>query len=397
MRSWQIVVAGILLLALPGDAVSKEGGKAPPSGKALAKVVAEYWAGTFADREKMRRGFDATLAPLKPATLRKLREDLLKIARKQGRKLSKSGTNYWFGKETKRGKYIVKGKPSKALFIGLHGGGQGSGDAGSAAGSMGGGSGWGWIFPEVLEKTEHGWTDSGTEEWVMELIQAAKRTWKLDPNRIYITGHSMGGFGSWHAGGASRRRLRWRCALRRCSRFLHLGHAGDRGSRLACNPGILPELLQRCHCTSTRAETTRTCPPASERLCRSKRSKELKKQWPDGFNFRYDRVEGRGHAGPKEGYLPFAEVARLPPACPAARRPSSGSRSSPWKRQFYWVVLGRASEAGGAAGSSEGARRRTVIEIKTPRGIGRRDRPLGPPGGAARRPREAEITVRSQR
>ena len=168
-----LLCTGLIWLATAPPVQARE---AIPKGKALKEVVAAYVAATPGQRRAMRDAWDRTLAPLDPAKLPRLRKEILKLVAKQGRKLKKSGTNYWF--ENKRGKFIVSGKPGKTLFVGLHGGGKGSGDAGSAAGAMGGG-GWWWIFPEVLEKTEHGWTDSGTEAWVMELIEAAKRSGRV--------------------------------------------------------------------------------------------------------------------------------------------------------------------------------------------------------------------------
>jgi poly(3-hydroxybutyrate) depolymerase len=56
---------------------------------------------------------------------------------------------------------------------------------------------WVAIYPEVLEKTECGWTDSGTEEFVLELIERALRTWKIDRSQVFMGGHSMGGYGTW--------------------------------------------------------------------------------------------------------------------------------------------------------------------------------------------------------
>ena len=56
------------------------------------------------------------------------------------------------------------------------------------------------IAPQALEATEHGWTDSGTEEFVLDLVDGALRTWKIDPDRVYFVGHSMGGYGSWTLG-----------------------------------------------------------------------------------------------------------------------------------------------------------------------------------------------------
>ena len=124
---------------------------------------------------------------------------------KGARKLAATGTNYLYDEKAKRGTYIVQGDArAKQLVICLHGGGEGEGSAESAVGGFGG------VFhkmdktvvidPEVLEKTEHGWTDDETEQFILDLIETAKRTHPIDTNHVYVTGHSMGGLGTWTLG-----------------------------------------------------------------------------------------------------------------------------------------------------------------------------------------------------
>lgn len=147
----------------------------------------------------------STVPLVKAKDIKSWKKTIAKDAKKNAAKLEgKSGRFHWW-EEQRRGFYIVGGKTSKpkGLLIGMHGGGVGSGDATSSASAMTGAAsklGWVAIFPEVLEKTERGWTDSGTEEWVMDLIDAALHTWDIDPNKVYLAGHSMGGYGSWTLG-----------------------------------------------------------------------------------------------------------------------------------------------------------------------------------------------------
>ena len=267
--------------------------------------------------------------PSIPPRLPRLRREILKLVAKQGRKLKKSGTNYWF--ENKRGKFIVRGKPGKTLFVGLHGGGKGSGDAGSAAGAMGGG-GWWWIFPEVLEKTEHGWTDSGTEAWVMELIEAAKRSGRVDPNRIYITGHSMGGYGSWTLG-AHHADVFAGAAPYAGAPTAYYRSPADR-TVVGIQEGILPNFYNLpLHVFQSLDD--KNVPPDSN-VYANKALQSLKQKWPEGFNWRYVEVNDRGHAPPQEGYLPSQKWLASHPRVP---RPKTflWQPVLDWKRQFYWV------------------------------------------------------------
>lgn len=348
-----------LSLGPPADA--KPGAERVPTGKALKALVEEYLSAPFTERERLRTSYDERFAPLKPSALKRLRADLLKIMAKRGKRLARSGKSFWFDEESKSGKYIVQGKPGKALFIGLHGGGVGAGSAESAAGAMGGG-GWMWIFPEVLKKTERGWTDTKTDEFVMELVEAAKRSGKVDPNRIYITGHSMGGFGAWTLGAQ---------------------HADVFGGVAAYAGAPIPEFESRKMQKIKRIEPgilssyfalplhfyqsgdDKNVPPdindfAFERL------KELKVKWPDGYNFRYDRVEGRGHAAPQEGYLPSLKWLASQPRDPRPKK-FLWQPVIVWKRQMYWIYWGRAEDQALVEFHAPGGNR---IEVTTHEGSG---------------------------
>ena len=323
----------LLLLAVPvGLARAEDEASARyerlPKGKELKELVIAYLDADVGARRAMRKQWDQTLAPLDPKVLPKLRKELLKIATKHGRKLEKKGNNWFY--EKGKGRYIVSGSPKKGLWLGLHGGGAGSGDAGSAASAMGGG-GFGWIFPEVLEKTEHGWTDSGTEEFVLELIQAAKRTWKLDPNRIFLTGHSMGGYGTWTIGAHHADVFAGLAAYAGAPSCVTMV-GQDKPSMV--EPGVLPNLYA-IPLHFFQSGDDKNVPPESNDLAHE-RLKDIKQQHPEGFAFRYDRVEGRGHAAPKEGYGPsqawVASHDRVPRPRKFLWQPVLG-----WKRHFYWA------------------------------------------------------------
>ncbi len=328
LRKPALLLALILVVSPPAMA----GDGQVPKGKALKTLVHAYLDASFGERIKMRKRWDETLAPLEPAKLKALRKELLKIALKHGPKLKK-GTNYFLDEKAKKGKYILSGKAGKALFLGLHGGGQGQGDAGSAASAMGGG-GWLWIYPEVLHKTGPGWTSTGTEEFVIELIQAAKRTWKnVDPNRIFISGHSMGGYGSWTIGS------------HHADVFAGIApYAGaptiveTPGGRIV-QPGLIPNLFNIPLHFYQSGDDKNVEPDANDLA--NVVLKQWKKDHPTGFEFRYDRVEGRGHAAPKEGYLPSQKWLAAHDRKPRPKK-FLWQPVLAWKRHFYWVYWARA-------------------------------------------------------
>ena len=231
------------------------------------------------------------------------RARLLKLAAR-GPRLRKKGLNYFYDAKEKRGKYIVKGSRGKGgLIIGLHGGGEGAGDAGGAAGTFGpiaskfkcvG------IFPEVLVKTERGWTDSGTEEFVLELIKAAKRTWPIDPDRIYLVGHSMGGFGSWTIG------------AHHVDLFAGLGpyagapvpitvDGGPRSEVIGIQDGVIPNLRNVALHVYQSLDDPQV--PPEPNIFANKTVLEWKKEYGGYTRYKYVEVDGRGHGAPPGGHI----------------------------------------------------------------------------------------------
>lgn len=271
------------------------------------KLAAEYFTADKTRRVQILH----ELRPVDVLTekdVAKWRVKLLKLAAK-GKKLRKKGTNYWYdrdkkNKKEKRGKYIVGGSSGKGgLIIALHGGGKGQGDAGGAAGTFGPIAGKHkciCIAPEVLEKTEHGWTTSGTEEFVLELIEAAKRTWPRIPhNRIYMCGHSMGGYGSWTVGG------------HHVDLFAGLGPYAGAPTPITVDGqpytevvdlvrGVAPN-LRNVALHIYQSLDDKNVPPAPN-IFANKRLIELKQEY-GGFNYLYVEVDGRGHGAPPGGHV----------------------------------------------------------------------------------------------
>jgi len=55
-------------------------------------------------------------------------------------------------------------------------------------------------LPDLESCSAFGATPEEALESVLAILDAAKRSGKVDPNRVYVTGHSMGGFGTWTLG-----------------------------------------------------------------------------------------------------------------------------------------------------------------------------------------------------
>ena len=95
------------------------------------------------------------------------------------------------------------GGGKKGIFIGLHGGGPGVGNGRTAQSMWGAATGKGLIgvFPTAnLPDRETTWQHPDVENFVLAIVKELKRTFKIDTNRIYVAGHSLGGSGAYHIG-----------------------------------------------------------------------------------------------------------------------------------------------------------------------------------------------------
>ena len=86
-------------------------------------------------------------------------------------------------------------RPS-ALFLTLHGASvEAIGQAGCYAGKT-----WGHVVaPTNRRPFGFDWEDWGRLD-ALEVLELAQKQFGIDPRRIYLTGHSMGGHGTWHVG-----------------------------------------------------------------------------------------------------------------------------------------------------------------------------------------------------
>ena len=90
----------------------------------------------------------------------------------------------------------VRDAPWPALFLSLHGAGvEASGQAGVYKPKD-----WGYVVAATNRRPYgHDWEDWGRLDTI-EVLQCVERLFNIDPNRIYLTGHSMGGHGTWQIG-----------------------------------------------------------------------------------------------------------------------------------------------------------------------------------------------------
>jgi pimeloyl-ACP methyl ester carboxylesterase len=290
--------------------------------------------GFFDQRMAIVRRLDSV--PLsKTSEIKTWRKTIAKADAKHGAKLDKNSGNQWTWDDPKRGLFILGGKTSKpkGLVIGMHGGGQGSGSAASIHSSMSQAADEFdllEISPEVLEKTERGWTDSGTEEWVLHLVDAAIRTWGLNPNRVYFSGHSMGGYGSWTLGAHHADRV----AALAPSAGAPTPVYGPDGKIFDIDRGVVPNLRNVPMVCYQSIDDPRVPPDANQAAV--KEVAKAKERWGGYADFEYWEVDGRAHQAPPGGLTALLEKIvgfernLLPDKI--VWQPTLS-----WKHQFYWL------------------------------------------------------------
>jgi poly(3-hydroxybutyrate) depolymerase len=276
----------------------------------------------------------ATLPALEMRDVEKWKATCAKAWAKGAKLEKKNGQHFLWEKPEERGLYIVGGEEKRptGLLIAMHGGGAGEGDAWSAAGpyqSVANDLGWLMICPQVLEKTEHGWTDSGSEEFVLQLVDAARRTWKIDTNHVFFSGHSMGGYGTWTLGAHHADRV----AALAASAGAPTPVTGPSGKYEDVDIGVIPS-LRNVPMVIYQSDDDPNVPPAANEIA-TKMLAKAKARW-GGFDFEYWQVPGRQHQEAPGGMAALlakiAKRVRDPRPAKIVWQPVLD-----WKQQFYWL------------------------------------------------------------
>jgi len=309
--------------------------------KELTRVIEQYFEadGRTMDGRAARRALLEEVDGLSPEPLTsaevKKWSGVIEERWMDGRKLEKKTGSHRYWEKEKRGLYIVDGitRKPKGLLIGMHGGGVGSGDAREAAGFLGSAAKklkWVAIFPEVLEKTEHGWTTSGTEEWVIDLVDAARRTYGVDANQVVFAGHSMGGFGSWMLG------------AHHADRVACLGPAAgaptpyldQNGLPEDIIEGVIPN-LRNVPMRVYQSDDDPQVPAAANRIA-VKKIAEAREKWGGYEDFEYIEDKGKGHAYPPGGGKKWLAALKKYERDPHPKK-VVWQPTLTWKLQFYWL------------------------------------------------------------
>ncbi len=291
---------------------------------AMAK---EYFDASEQRRAEIRAFLDG-LGEITLKDVKKHAKKLLKYAYAAGSRLvKKKGKTFTHGGLT--GKLHIAGaKKKKPLFIALHGGGQDVGDGASAMQKWSLAAGTCTVIaPTAPELRGSAWNQPDIEQWVLALIEAAKRTWNCDTNRIYVAGHSMGGYGTWSLGCRHADRF---AALAPCQGGLFVTR-GSGGMDLA--PGHLPNLLN----TPIRFFNSTDDKQVSYKSAHAA-DKILAKMKADGYPYEwiYEEYNDIGHGLPPKGLSPIVKWMMAKKRDPHPKH-VVWEPSRPHKRRFAWI------------------------------------------------------------
>ena len=165
---------------------------------------------------------------------------------------------------------------------------------------------------------------------MLRLVDDALRTWKIDPNRVYFVGHSMGGYGSWTLGGHHADRV---AAIAPSAGAPTTFRQSRGGPITGLVEGVAPSLRNVFVSIYQSLDDVQVPPEPNQFAARL--LAQLQQKW-GGFEHVYWEVDGRGHAGPPGGYR-----AQLDKVVARVREPVPErvvwQPVLPWKRQFYWL------------------------------------------------------------
>jgi dienelactone hydrolase len=293
--------------------------------KAIVKRVFE--AKTLDDQRAALKDLDPIDHPSK-ADLATIQKECFKLVLSGPRQEGKSPARCTH--PSYPGNYILHVPPAAkkgakvGVFIGLHGGGPGVGDGAQIEGLFGSPNPQLiTVFPTVIQKDAVAWNTEREEQYVLAILAELKRSFNVDTNRVYIAGHSMGGWGTWSIAG----------------RHADLFAAASAMAGGTAGPGMIANLKNLSfwfyHSTDDPQVNFQPDHRAAEILER------MKKEYGP-YDFVYKEYNDIAHGLPKEGLKPIWDwmFARKRDPFPKL---VIWEPSRAYKQHFYWLK----SEGGG--------------------------------------------------
>lgn len=181
------------------------------------------------------------------------------------------------------GDYVPWRKTPMIVF--LHGGGQGAGDGDDyfpTAWRCAQPRGCILVCPTVLKKVAVAWSNEQHVGYIRSIVQEMQKKYNVDPDRVYLWGHSMGGFGVFYIG------------TRTADVFAAI-------SPMSGGPmGWIPDNLKKTPVRIVHGDADDVVPPGGSR----KAAKMLRER---GATVIYDELPGVKHGIPHENYDKVAD------------------------------------------------------------------------------------------
>jgi len=365
----------LLPLLLPGAPLPAAGAPQPPPEPDWSSddtdallALARRYAEQESDADKDRVLAEAReLGPFDRRDGKRLAKELMEVAR-SGPKSEGKGTCF-ASYEPFPGKYYLSGAGGgkKGIFVGLHGGEGGVGDGKTAQSLWGGATGKGLIglFPtaNLPDHAATTWKNREVEGFVLAAIKELKRTFRIDTNRIYCAGHSLGGSGTWSIG------------LRHADLFAAVSpNAGgldgskDRFGKVHLPGGYLANLYNTPIFFTHYDQDPRVF--AYDAQAAAKELAELREQHPGGYEHVWVEGKGKSHGFPPDG-RPSKIIAWM------TRRERDPypekviwEPSIPHKRMFFWLRRDRVWRSRGRGTRITASIEKNVVEVTVNRAKG---------------------------
>jgi pimeloyl-ACP methyl ester carboxylesterase len=332
----------ILLVALLPALPAARGAPAPrpPRPPALSfeakKELAGLFERYFTAKEEEKPEILAAVRkhdPVPQSALEKFRKDLFARAKKGIRLEDKSRAT--FADPAFPGEYMLSGASGgrvKGLVIGLHGGGEGVGDPSEAAQKWQPASGMDCvvILPKAVDLVQTAWNKERNERYVLALIDAARRTFPIDTNRVFLVGHSMGGYGAWSIGGHNADLF---AAVSPNAGGVFVTAGADR-KIVGLAPGVVPNF----HDTPlwfTHGDDDKQVWVGPDRYAAELLAK-LRAEHPDGYDFTYKEYPGIGHGLPPDGSIPILKWLTSHKRKPWPKK-VIWEPAVAWRKSFFWL------------------------------------------------------------
>jgi predicted esterase len=287
-------------------------------------------------RQKILAEIDK-LGPIPKSAVKALCNTVFKKCKKELHGFEKVGGKYRLKHKLYPGTFILGmprgGGKKMGLLVGLHGGGQGVGDGATSAQkwSMAAGQGCITCFPTVIQKEGSAWNKEREEKYVLQLIQELKRAYPIDSNRIYLCGHSMGGFGTWSIGTHYADMF---AALSPNAGGIFVMRGGG-GGGVTLARGTVVNLKATPIYFYHGADDARVGPESDRRAAEV--LKELKEKHGP-YEYVYKEYNGIGHGYPPGGFSPIIKW-----MVSHKRKPYPDyivwEPSRPYKKLFWWIKV----------------------------------------------------------